>query len=200
MAPPTSGASPFPAMPSLKFGHHARVEAAAAWIKDRTRRPIPTRELWLNPTLADIRYFAAWWVGGGCLVSLDIETAEREITSIAFAPDPYIAICIPFCVDRKSYWASTKEEVEAWKWVRVLCESPNPKVLQNGSSYDLVWLLAKRRIRVLNCLHDTRLMHHALYPEFPKSLQFMGSIWENEQDWKKLSSRKSGDSGDGGED
>jgi hypothetical protein len=34
-------------------------------------------------------------------------------------------------------------------------------------------------------------LHHALFPELPKSLGFMGSIYTNESSWKLLRERKS---------
>jgi hypothetical protein len=40
--------------------------------------------------------------------------------------------------------------------------------------------------RVVNCAEDTMLMHHALFPELPKSLGFMGSIYTNEAAWKLI--------------
>jgi hypothetical protein len=33
---------------------------------------------------------------------------------------------------------------------------------------------------------DTMLLHHAMYPELPKSLGFLGSIYTNESAWKLM--------------
>jgi hypothetical protein len=41
------------------------------------------------------------------------------------------------------------------------------------------------------CLHDTMLAFHALFPELPKGLGFLGSIFTNDIAWKQLRSAKS---------
>lgn len=151
---------------------------------------LPRRELWLSPTLSDLGTFADRFLSTASWLSVDIETGKGEVTSVGFAPSPRVGICCPFVVDGRSYWESVSEEVEAWRWVRKWCESPIPKVLQNGM-YDAQWLWVKRGIALRNYLHDTRLMHHALFPELPKSLGFMGALWENEQAWKQWSARHS---------
>jgi hypothetical protein len=33
---------------------------------------------------------------------------------------------------------------------------------------------------------DTMLLHHSMYPELPKSLGFLGSIYTNEAAWKLM--------------
>jgi hypothetical protein len=44
---------------------------------------------------------------------------------------------------------------------------------------------------VRNARDDTMLLHHALYPEMPKSLGFLGSIYTEEASWKLLRKHKS---------
>ena len=56
-------------------------------------------------------------------------------------------------------------------------------IFQNGI-YDVQYLM-KYRIRVRNFSEDTMLLHHSLYPALPKSLDFLGSIYANEQAWKR---------------
>lgn len=145
--------------------------------------PVPLRTLWLEPSLDDIRTFEAEYLNDADIIGVDIETARGEITSIAFAPSPYISICIPFSVAGRTYWPSAADEIEAWAIVKRICENPRPKVLQNGL-YDAQWLWVIRGIALRNYCHDTRLSHHALWPEWPKSLGFMGSLHETETWWK----------------
>ena len=100
-------------------------------------------------------------------LSIDIETVPffRQITCVGFADSIGRALTVPICDKRQpdnSYWRTVEEEVEAWKLITELCELPMPKIGQNFT-YDLQWLLVEAGIRVRNYLHDTRLMHHALY-------------------------------------
>lgn len=158
-------------------------DTARAWELAHKGWPVPERTLWLEPTLDDIRTFEAKHIAGAPIIGVDIETAQDEITSIAFAPSSTLALCIPFALDGRSYWPSVEDETEAWRLVRGVCENSIPKVLQNGL-YDAQWLWEKRRIALRNYRYDTRLAHHALWPEWPKSLGFMGSMWEHETWWK----------------
>jgi DNA polymerase I-like protein with 3'-5' exonuclease and polymerase domains len=73
--------------------------------------------------------------------------------------------------------------------VQALLESEIPKVFQNGM-FDINYL-TRAGIYVRNCAHDTMLLHHVLYPELPKGLGFLGSIYSNESAWKLL--RKHGE-------
>ena len=152
---------------------------------------LPQRELLLAPTLQEIREYLPRLLTSN-LLSVDIETAWGDITCIGFAPDPEHAICIPFVDRRKpsfSYWDDPRDEQEAWKLVREVCESDVPKVGQNGGTYDFFWLLEKRHIGLRNYREDTRLMHHALFPELPKSLEFMQS-YGTQGAWKSMGRHK----------
>ncbi len=114
------------------------------------------------------------------------------ITCIGFAGDPDHALCIPF-VDRRtksfSYWDNPEDELLAWNWVRTILQSPAPKEAQNGM-YDIQWLWRRMGIAPRNSTLDTMLQAHALQPELPKSLGFLGSIYTNESSWKQMRTEK----------
>lgn len=143
----------------------------------------PARQLWLDPTLEDLAAFDQH-VQASDLLAVDIETKGGLITHVGFAPSARLAICIPFWTGEGSYWEEA-DEPKAWQWVRRWCESPVPKVLQNGL-YDLQYLWRTAGITLRNYLHDTMLMHHSLQPQLPKSLGFLGSVYTEEPTWKHL--------------
>ena len=152
----------------------------------------PTRNLLLEPDLNDIRTFIPRLLKSS-LLSVDIETGWGQITSVGFAPDAENAICIPFLDKRtvhRNYWPTTAEEVEAWKLVREVMESDTPKLGQNFGGYDAFWFMLKKRIKPMNFIHDTRLLHHALYPELPKDLEFMGASYSTQGAWKNWGRHK----------
>jgi uracil-DNA glycosylase len=149
-------------------------------------------ELWVEPTLEDLATFQREYLDGASLIAIDIETAGGEITCVGFGADETRAITVPFSDLRKpdrSYWATLEEEQEAWAWVRKVCGNSIPKLLQNGL-FDSYWLW-RRNIPIVNYRHDTRLLHHALYPELPKSLSFMGSSYANRPAWKTMREKAS---------
>lgn len=154
-----------------------------------------TREIWAEPSIADLW---SWWEQHGSksqLLAVDIETERSplQISEVGFASDPYHALHIPFMVEKKSWWKNAKDETLAWKFVKHVCESPIPKIGQN-LQYDQYWLLKEMGIKVLRHTHDTMLMSHAWQPELEKSLYFLGSAFLDEASWKNI--RKSIDKED----
>ena len=150
---------------------------------------VPAREIWINPTLFDIQDFMHTLPEGDPL-AFDIETAGGMISCIGFAPYKDLAIVIPFLDPDKpgyNYW-SEEEEVLVWKMVREILASSVPKVAQNGL-YDLQYLW-RAGIPVNGLTHDTMILHHALQPEMPKSLAFLGSVYTDSPSWKHLRPKK----------
>lgn len=148
----------------------------------------PEREIWIDPTLEDIREFKVKHLDPADRIAVDIETAGNQITRIGFAPSRRLALVIPFTDSRRvgrSYWPSKEAELEVWNVVReVLGDRRTVKVLQNGL-YDIAFLLRSVGIAVYGPLEDTMLLHHALHPESLKSLGFLGSIYSDESAWKQ---------------
>lgn len=147
-----------------------------------------TRRLILEPTINDIKGRLGDILRSN-LLSVDIETGWGQITCIGFAWSQEDAICVPFIDQRttsKSYWASADEEAEAWRLVHTILSSDVPKLGQNFAGYDLLWLLRKYHLPVKNLTHDTRLLSHALYPELPKDLGFLGSSYSSQGAWKYM--------------
>jgi uracil-DNA glycosylase len=153
-----------------------------------SRLRLAPRELWVAPDLGDLAEFQRRYIDCADLIAIDIETGWGQITCVGFGVDAEHAICVPFTDARRpghSYWTTTEAEMEAWEWVRMTCENGTPKLLQNGP-YDAYWLRTSAGIWVRNYRHDTRLAHQALFPELPKSLEFMGGTYANAPAWKLM--------------
>lgn len=150
----------------------------------------PEREIWLEPTLDDIRSFKRTYLDGARRIAFDIETANEQITCIGFAASIDRAICIPFVDPRRggNYWATRAEEAAAWDLVQEILRLPVPKVGQN-TLYDIQYLWMKYGIDVARYEDDTMLLHHSLHPESEKGLGFLGSVYTNEAAWKTERSR-----------
>jgi uracil-DNA glycosylase len=149
----------------------------------------PKREIWIDPSLDDIRRFKREHIDNCKLLSVDIETAGRAITCIGFAPRPDIAIVIPFVKTTRfgrNYFTNPASEREAWNIItNILADPATKKTFQNGM-YDIAFLWRAYGIKVIGAEHDTMLLHHALYPESEKSLGFLGSIYTDEGSWKRM--------------
>jgi len=149
----------------------------------------PRRAVLVNPTLTEIDE----WIGkhgSAPLLGVDTETTRGQIDMIGFASGPSHAMVVPFFnhYTYENFW-SREEEIGARKRVqRLLCNSSS-KVFQNGL-YDLQYLL-REGYTPRNVTEDTMLLHHALFPELPKGLGFLGSVYCNESSWKLLNRRRS---------
>jgi len=149
----------------------------------------PRREIWIEPTLADLHTFEHTYLSNSSRVSVDIETSGTEITCVGISPRQDLALVIPFEDERKkghNYWKTEQEEREAWRFIKRIMENKKiEKVFQNGL-YDISFLLRAQGIGVYGAEHDTMLLHHALQPESLKGLGFLGSVYTDEGNWKDM--------------
>lgn len=150
----------------------------------------PHVELLVAPTIEEVEAFEAECLAAD-LLSTDIETAFGQITCIGFGVSAQRAMTIPFVDFRKpnrSYWATPQTEARAWRMVERVLRSPVPKLGQNFT-YDAFWILEGTGMPVMNYLHDTRLLSHALYPELPKDLATLGANYTRLGPWKTFGGR-----------
>lgn len=147
----------------------------------------PHRDIWIEPSLDDIENFFATYTKRCDLLSVDIETSGTRVTCIGFAPNPGLAIVIPFDDPRaknRSYWPNRQDEQKAWNLIREVLEDKSiPKLFQNGA-YDITFLWRSYGIKTMGAAEDTMLLSHALQPEALKGLGYLGSIYSDEGSWK----------------
>jgi len=146
----------------------------------------PARELWLQPTYDDLLRFEKEYILPSPWLSIDIETAGRQITCIGFSPSPEIGLVVPITDDEQkdhSYWRTLDEEIKVWEWISRICALKKRGVGQNFL-YDINHLWTNFGVPALCADEDTMLLHHALQPEMQKGLDFLGSIYTNEAKWK----------------
>lgn len=145
----------------------------------------PQRWVLVNPTLREIDEWTERYAITAPRLSIDIETARKQISMIGFANSPSNAIVIPF-FNRKfeNYWPTLHDELCARRGVQRLLLLACEKLFQNGL-YDMQYLL-REGFKLRNVLQDAMLLHHSLFPELQKGLGFMGSIYTSEPAWKLM--------------
>lgn len=116
-------------------------------------------------------------------LSIDIEVSNFEISCIGFAPDMHLAVSIPF--DMR--W-SEAEEVVLWNLATKILENQSIiKIFQNGI-FDIQFLAMRMGIFVKPIdgehIQDSMVSHHIMFPDFLKSLNFLGSIHTFHSYWK----------------
>lgn len=156
------------------------------------------RKLWINPTLADLEIFYERYIkplrNTDQPLAYDIETTKTEkngkfyraLTCIGFAPDPTVALTIPFYRSGDGNYWTEEQEYHVHEWLSKVLEDSSIKKLTHNGVYDISWLAHEFGIRTMGIIEDTMHMHHALEPELPKSLGVLGSIFTEEQAWKTL--------------
>ena len=147
----------------------------------------PHREIWTAPTIADLHHFQELYLQDKTkILSVDTETKRGQIDCVGFSPSIDKAIVVPFwdlSKDNGSYWDDPADEVRAMRWCVDLLEGPHPLLFQNGL-YDIQYFVRSWHCRPTKFEHDTMILSHALQPEIPKDLGFLGSVYTDEASWK----------------
>ena len=161
----------------------------------------PERELWINPTLTEVLEFVDTYVKPSPIIGVDIEThwVERLIRCIGISPDPHHCLVIPLIhtfneKNSYSYW-KPEEELVVRKILALILEDTTKKKLFHNAAYDVQWL-ANEGMYTRGEIEDTMILHHALQPELPKKLGFLGSIYTNEIAWKHMANFREGNKKD----
>ena len=146
-----------------------------------------SRLIHIPETIEDLHEYDRSVLQSSIRIAVDIETAGRQITCVGFSPSRDSAIVVPFYDARRkerTYWKTNSDLKLAWEFVRGVLERPVEKTFQNGL-YDITFLFRAAGLRTYGASHDTMLLHHALQPEAPKALGFLGSIYTDEGAWKQ---------------
>lgn len=117
-----------------------------------------------------------WWArvrtSNTSHLTVDIETHFGFITCLGFCHDGKEAISIPLLLGMlKDY----EEQGRVYSLIAEILRSPIPKVNQN-ILYDIT-LLERWGIKTNNIIGDTMLLAGVIYPELPKDLGFLNSLY-----------------------
>lgn len=128
--------------------------------------------------------------------SIDIETNNHEVSCIGFAAieegKAEMAVTVPMYAVGGPPW-TLEEEIHLWTIIaEILAEPEVNKLFQNGI-FDQFFLIQRMGIYTAGRFDDTMIGHHILYPDFPKGLEFLGSIYTRRPHWKSMVSFKAKD-------
>lgn len=124
-------------------------------------------------------------ITNGCTAAIDIELFNNEIDCIGLSYSSQHAICIPFFnvpgtgyelpAYGESFW-TLEQEIEIWKELsRIMSQPSVNKVFQNAN-FDLA-VLCRHGLHIDKLFMDTMVAHHTCYPETPKALDFLVSVY-----------------------
>lgn len=137
---------------------------------------------------ANIEELMQWfdYLDKGDVLSFDIEVINYEISCFSFAITPDIGVVVPVgsSVFRPDGW-SEDEELLIWRRVQKLLGNPQTDKVAQNSIFDIHFLLSRYGVVVRGPVHDTMVGHSVMYPELPKGLDFLGSIYCGSQEYWK---------------
>lgn len=110
----------------------------------------------------------------------DIEVINYAVSCISFSSDPKIACVIPIAAG----W-SEDEEMQLWLGIQRVLGNPNSKKIFQNGIFDMQFMLAQNGVVVRGLIEDTMLAHSVCFPELPKGLGFLGSIYCGTQPYWK---------------
>lgn len=111
------------------------------------------------------------------LLAIDIECSYSEMTCIGFAKEENKAYVIPLVHLDNVHLA------KMLKLIDQIQRSPVKKILQNGN-FDITYQGYYYDIKVNNFYWDTMLAMHSMFPNMPKGLDTISSIFTDEPFWK----------------
>ena len=84
-----------------------------------------------------------------------------------------------------------RDELEIWEWIaKVISELP---IIYHNAVFDLPVLFLRNGIPTNNLFMDTLVAAHILWPELPKSLEYVTSVLLDVPAWKHLSEKAPGE-------
>lgn len=141
----------------------------------------------VRPTYMDAAGCMARLIGyanrGSLPLAVDIETRGGQIACIGIAWTHRDAICIPIMSGVKrtddgsfSYW-SYEEECRLVSLLRKLLHHHNVEIAGQNFLYDIQYLLLQWGITMDRVKHDTMVAHHTCFPDMPKGLHYLSSLY-----------------------
>lgn len=160
------------------------------------RLNLPERQLLIEPSFDEVMRFMQACRAAGQFAT-DLEVINHQVTCFSLCHDPLVAMTVPFVTeDQQNRW-TLDEEIAIWReYGRLMSATDIAKVNQNLIGFDAPFLLLQNGIHTRGPLYDTMIAQHILYPEFPKGLDYIGSIYTREPYYKdegKLWKNEGGD-------
>jgi DNA polymerase I-like protein with 3'-5' exonuclease and polymerase domains len=133
-------------------------------------------------------------------LGFDIETmitektdkfTDSEISTFSISYDRLSSICIPFLTKENNHYFILPQEVEIWKRLIYLLESPKYEIIIQNGMFDAFFLAKKLKIHITN-IKDTMAGMGIISPEFPKDLGFLCSLYTDQPYYKDDRKRSAG--------
>jgi DNA polymerase-1 len=152
--------------------------------------PEDKRQLIIDPTKAHFIELCQRLLDEKQPVAVDIEAVQAHINRIGFSNSEHWAFTLGTLKGIVPLFPE-RDEQEIWEWIgRVISELP---IIYHNAVYDLPVLFLRNGVPTPNLYMDTLVAAHILWPELPKSLEYVTSILLDVPAWKHLSETAPGE-------
>lgn len=120
------------------------------------------------------------------VVCFDIEVINYEVACVSFASSAGVAIVVPLgpTYNRPNGW-ELDEELVIWRGIQKVLGNPDSIKVAQNAMFDIHFLLTRVGVEVRGEIRDTMIGHSVMFPEFPKGLDFLGSLYCGAQPYWK---------------
>jgi uracil-DNA glycosylase family 4 len=120
------------------------------------------------------------------IVSFDIEVINYEVACISFSSDPSLSVVVPIgdSTGVPRPWTEL-EEVQIWRAIQRVLGNPKSEKVGQNLLFDTHFLATRNNIVVRGPIRDTMIGHSVMFPEMPKGLGFLGSLYCGSQEYWK---------------
>ena len=135
---------------------------------------VPKQSFMIRPTFYEAEQVLSSLITlgrNGTRINYDIEILNGEVSCISFTDSLKWAICIAF----KEY--TIDEEIKLWDLIATLMEDPTITKVNQNIAFDYTTTFMRNKIGMNGRLDDPMIGHSILYPDFPKGLDFLTSIY-----------------------
>ncbi len=122
------------------------------------------------------------------MIAFDIEVSSEEVSHVSLATSATDAICIPFYESGGDYF-DANQEGEVWRLLGKLLSNPDIVKLGQNIIFDTTFVNRKYGI-CLRPVEDTMVAAGILFPDYPKGLDFLVSIYCNGEPYYKDEGKK----------
>lgn len=171
-------------------------------IKEESKFPefkVPTRRIISNPSFEKgMQLLTELKNSNGVAFDIETSTSGEEgrkvmtMSCIGFSSSPTDALVIPFTHGNGEPCYRPEEEIALMRSVKELLEGDVKKIAQNAQ-FDMGFLEYYYGIKVRNLHIDTMCAMHTLYPELPKSLAVLCSLFTKHEYYKDMGKQGRGD-------
>ncbi len=143
----------------------------------------PHRDLLIDPSYAECMAYMKN-IEDAKEFATDIECLNHQVSCFSLSHRTGDAISVPLLDERGNHRWSEWEEASIWRQYAHLLGRKDIRKINQNIAFDLAFLCQQNHIHYRGPLEDTMIAHHIMWPDLPKGLDYLCSIWTDEPYYK----------------